>query len=171
MEKIKEQRTQYKKIGTIGALVIALCIIVSGCVSSNDSGLSPARDLTGDWEGTCVYYELNMWGERDVKVTATCEMHLKQKGNAVTGVLDIYPTQYEDVGEEGYVQPIEGHSSIDGIISGTTLTFDISSLGSTKEQWEFTFTTDLLSGGVTNVDDNFYLGRDSDSHSFRLMRR
>ena len=137
------------------------------------STLTPARDLTGEWEGTGVYYWLDMWGERDVKITATCKMSLKQKGNVVTGVFDIYPTKYEDIGEAGYTPPIENHYRVDGIVSGTTLTFDnfadkIGTMGG--EQWKFTFTTDKLSGGVTNVDYSSYSGSDSDPYDFILAR-
>lgn len=129
------------------------------------STLTPARDLTGEWEGTCVYYWLDLWGERDVKITATCEMSLEQNGNVVTGVFNIYPTKIEDIGEPGYVPPIQSNYRVDGIVSGTTLTFDTN-----NEQWKFGFTTDLLSGGVTNVDDYAYLGSDSDPNDFKLSR-
>ncbi len=137
------------------------------------STLTPTRDLSGEWEGTCVYYWLDIWGERDVKITGTCKMSLKQNGNVVTGVFDIYPTKYEDIGEAGYTPPIESHYRVNGIVSGTTLTFDnfagkIGTMGG--EQWKFTFTTDRLSGGVTNVDYSSYSGSDSDPYDFVLAR-
>ncbi len=137
------------------------------------STLTPTRDLSGEWEGTCVYYWLDIWGERDVKITGTCKMSLKQNGNVVTGVFDIYPTKYEDIGEAGYTPPIESHYRVNGIVSGTTLTFDnfagkIGTMGG--EQWKFTFTTDKLSGGVTNVDYSSYSGSDSDPYDFVLAR-
>ena len=134
--------------------------------------LSPARDLTGKWTGKGVYYLLNLGGNRVLKVSADVTLTLKQSGSQVSGILDVYPTRQEPTGNGNVVPEVEGHSSVNGTVSVATLTFYIGTkVAGTKEKWEFTFTTDLMSGHVVNLDEKTFLGRDSDRKAFSLTRR
>jgi len=158
-------------------ILIALTLVVVLGVFAWNSGwlLSPARGISGHWEGTGTYYYLDFYGERDLKITARCEMDLEQRDNEVTGVFDIYPISQVDVGPAGYVPAVEEHKSISGIVEGTRFTFYIEKgigPGSSpyKEVWEFTFTTDNMQGKVTNLDDYAYLGDDSDDGAFSLTK-
>ncbi|HEY9070751.1 MAG TPA: hypothetical protein VIV61_10895, partial [Candidatus Ozemobacteraceae bacterium] len=65
-------------------------------VGSLTSDLTPAVDLTGTWKGrNCVFYNLNLYGQRAYKVTGDVTMTLKQSGNTVTGVISIDVTKNE----------------------------------------------------------------------------
>ena len=161
----------------IGVMAI-LILLPTGCVSSQPTPpaqttpqLSPARDLTGTWTGSGVYYQLNLSGNRVLKVTAEVVMTLQQTDNTVTGTLDIYPTKQEPTGQGNWVPELEGSTTVNGKVSMTNLTFYVQTIvAGVKEKWEFTFTSDLMSGHVTNLDTASYLGRDSDSNAFKLVR-
>lgn len=66
-----------------------------------------------------------------------------------------------------------------GSVSATTLLLDMQSAGAFTggfEKWEFTFTTDLMSGGVTSIPGEviggtYYKGRESDPKAFVLTRQ
>jgi hypothetical protein len=155
------------------AVSFALLILVflSGC-----SGLlSPARNVTGKWTGQGVYYTLAMAsGERSSKVTANILFTLHQSGTTVTGSYEIYPIAQEPLGQEVLVPgSAGGEHSLTGTVSGTTLILDSKGVvysGGATEEWKFTLTSDLMSGGVTNLDTISYSGRDSDPEAFTLVR-
>ena len=69
-----------RKIAFIIVAIIAAIIITlpAGCTSSI-SQPSVARDLTGTWTGNGVYYQLDLYGNRVLKVTCDVVMSLKNK--------------------------------------------------------------------------------------------
>lgn len=137
--------------------------------------LSPARDLTGTWTGSGVFYTNNIMGERASKVTAKVVFTLKQTGNSVTGGYQIYPISQEPLSDISV--PVVGGSgqSLTGTVSITNLTLDAGGIKyggrGAIEEWKFTFTTDLMSGGVTNMDTDSYTGLDSDAKAVNLVRQ
>jgi len=152
----------------------ASVVLLSGCVVTNTPIIdqpSAARDLTGTWTGSGVYYQLDLYGNRVLKVTCDVVMTLQQTDSQVNGTLDVYPTIQEPTGTGNFVPEVEGHSTVNGDAVITTLTLYVGSkVSGTKEKWEFTFTSDLMSGHVTNLDTTYYSGRDSDPNAFKLMR-
>ena len=161
----------------IGVMAILILLPV-GCASSQPTSPapttlqpSPARDLTGTWTGSGVYYQLNLSGDRVLKVTAEVVMTLQQTDDTVIGTLEVYPTKQEPTGQGNWVPELEGSTTVNGNVTITTLTFYVGTkVAGVKEEWEFTFTSDLMSGHVTNLDTAYYLGRDSDSNAFKLVR-
>ncbi|HEY9070752.1 MAG TPA: hypothetical protein VIV61_10900 [Candidatus Ozemobacteraceae bacterium] len=55
---------------------------------------------------------------------------------------------------------------MNGKISSTRFTFTVG-----KESWEFTTLSDMMSGKVSNLDKNMYLGIESDAGAFSLQRQ
>ncbi|NLI79192.1 MAG: hypothetical protein GX442_22455 [Candidatus Riflebacteria bacterium] len=136
-------------------------------VGSLTSDLTPAVDLTGKWKGTnCIFYNLNLYGERAYKVTADVTMDLKQNGRSVTGVMDIYPRSQERLpGIDLGVPEPEHHSSIDGTISSTRFSFTVGK----GEKWEFQCLSRSMRGKVSNLDLNYFLGVESEEGAFLLI--
>ncbi len=163
-------------VGLSGVLAVALT--VAGCSSGvtggggdDGGGLTPARNLTGGWSGTGVFYQLDSEGVRVLKVTANCHMDLVQNGDQLVGTFDIYPTAQEPTGLGDWVPETEHHKAVNGLISGALFTFTQQGIGNMGgERWDFAFTTDLMQGHVTNLDTTYYLGLDSDPNLFHLTR-
>lgn len=139
-------------------------------VGSLASDLTPAVDVTGTWKGTnCVFYNLNLDGQRAYKVTGDVTLTLKQTGSTVTGTLAIDVTKNELMPgiDLGVPEPDHlGSSIVNGKISSTRFTFTVG-----KESWEFTTLTDMMRGKVSNLDQNMYLGIESDDGAFSLQRQ
>lgn len=134
--------------------------------------LPAARNLTATWKGTGTYYILNFTGKRVAKVTTDIQMTLRQNGDTVTGSVDTVPIKQESLGTDLWVPDIDSSREMrNGVVSSTNLTFDVGSnvVGFT-EKWEFTFTSDLMSGEVRNTSNRF-IGRDSDPKAFSLTRQ
>ncbi len=136
-------------------------------VGSLTSDLTPAVDLTGKWKGTnCVFYNLNINGERAYKITANVTMDLKQSGNTVTGLMDIYPQSQERLpGIDIGVPEPEHHTTINGTISSTRFTFT----GGKYEKWEFQCLSRSMRGKVSNLDTSMFLGIESEEGAFLLI--
>jgi hypothetical protein len=133
-------------------------------VASLTSDLTPAVNLTGKWTGTnFVFYNFNAFGERGMKVTADIAMELKQSGNTVTGLMEIYPRQQEAVGEMPIPEP-EHHSTINGTISSTRFSFTADG----REKWEFETLSRMMRGKVTNLDQDKFLGIESEEGAISL---
>ena len=154
--------------------VLGFALTLSGCGGGVVDGvLTPARNLSGEWTGNAVYYHLDFNGVRALRVTGTCHMTLDQQGNQITGTLDIHPTAQESTGLGDPVAPAtDEHIAVNGTVSGTQFTFVVpQAIGNMGEElWEFTFTTDLMNGHVTNRDTTYYIGIDSDTKAFSLVR-
>ena len=122
--------------------------------------------MTGTWNGTnCVFYNLNLYGERAYVITANVTMVLKQSGNSVTGTLDIYPQSQERLpGIDLGVPEPEHHSTVNGTISSTKFTFSVN-----KELWEFDTLSRSMQGKVSNTDQTYYLGIESEEKAFLLV--
>jgi hypothetical protein len=151
-----------------GVAVLGGCVVINTPVMDQPSA---ARDLTGTWTGSGAYYQLDLNGNRVLKVTCDVVLKLQQTDNQVNGTLDVYPIKQESTGQGHWVPEVEGHSTVNGDAVITTLKLYIGSkVAGTKEKWEFTFTSDMMSGHVTNLDTTYYAGRDSDANAFKLMR-
>lgn len=135
-------------------------------LESLTSDLTPAVDLTGKWKGTsCVFYNLNLYGERAYKVTANVTMDLKQSGSTVTGLMDIFPQSQERLpGIDLGVPEPEHHTTINGTISSTRFSFTVG----TTEKWEFQCLSRSMRGKVSNLDTKYYLGVESEEGAFLL---
>ena len=137
-------------------------------IGSLATDLTPAVDLTGTWKGTnCVFYNLNLYGERAYKVTGDISMTLKQSGNIVTGIFSIDVKSNERLPgiDLGVPEPDHPGSSItNGKISSTRFTFT-----SGNESWEFSTLSRTMWGKVTNLDKNKFLGIESEDKAFSLM--
>ena len=143
--------------------------------SDDATVLAPARGLTGIWVGSGVFYTTNMMGERASKVNAKIVLTLEQKGNAVTGGYQIYPTDQQPL-TDIWVPLVSGSGrAIAGTTSITNLTLDAGGIiyggRDAIEEWRFTFTTDTMNGGVTNMDMDSYTGLDSDPKAISLARQ
>ena len=147
----------------------------SGGHSDNSAALAPARDLTGEWVGTGVFYTSNLLGERASKVTARVVFTLEQAGNSVTGSYQIYPTSQEPLSDIWVPLASGSGHALTGTATVTNLTLSAGGLvfggSGSIEQWTFTFTTDLMHGGVTNMDTGSYTGLDSDQKAISLTRQ
>jgi hypothetical protein len=100
--------------------------------------------------------------------------HLNQSGNEVTGDYEITPVSVERLSET-YAPVFAGMGqSLKGTVSSTTVILDAGGIvyggRGPIEEWTFTFTTDLMSGGVRNMDTVSYQGFDSDPKAFTLTR-
>lgn len=139
-------------------------------IGSLTSDLTPAVDLTGTWKGAnCVFYNLNLYGERAYKVTGDVSMTLNQSGNTVTGVfsIDVKSNELMPGIDLGAPEPDHlGSSIVNGRISSTRFTFT-----SGKESWEFSTLTDMMRGKVSNLDTNAFLGIESENGAFSLQRQ
>lgn len=186
--------------------------------------LTAARDLTGIWTGTGVYYQLDMVsGERLRKITVEIKAQIKQVGETVEVEMDYHAIKWEPISpisERGYWlkqlkdikssytitrnldDPIPpGYEEIkrwrvdlytdqgdggdtwtrwlSGNVSATTMSLETLSKGAFSggfETWQFTFTTDLMSGGVKSIPGKvsggtYYKGRESDPKAFNLTRQ
>ncbi len=164
----------------VWCVIVVSALLVAGCgggTVGDGGGLTPARDLSGTWTSAIpvVYYTLNIYGERAMRVTANIAMQLQQSGSGVTGVITITPITQEPVGEMPIPDPGGPLTIDDGTVSSTNFTFTIASWtpsGGVRaiERWAFTFTTDLMGGTVTNLDTDSYFGRDSDTNAIHLIR-
>lgn len=155
------------------AVLAVVVVVVLVLVFFGSSFLGLGGPASGNWEGTATYYWLDLWGERDSRITATCEMDLRQSGDRVTGWLDIHPLTQTDVGEPGYIPVVEEHIEVDGRINGTKLVFYTESYiagQDYEERWEFTVDGDQMVGQVTNLDEFAYLGIESDAGAFVLSK-
>lgn len=73
---------------------------------------------------------------------------------------------------------VEWYSQLTGTVSGTTMSLVNLYSAQVMENWTFTFTTDLMSGGVKSVPLNVYrdggqdyIGHESDPKAFTLTRQ
>ena len=153
-------------------------ILVLRCVVGLDTWpISPARDLTGTWKTPIpvVYYTFNIWGERAMKVTANIKLDLQQSGNTVTGTSTLTPIKQEPIAEMPIPDPGGPLTISGGTVSSTNFTFTVNSWTPSGtgpiERWDFSFTTDLMEGTVSNLDTEFYFGRDSDTNAIHLVRQ
>ncbi|OGN95183.1 MAG: hypothetical protein A2Z75_02230 [Chloroflexi bacterium RBG_13_50_10] len=144
-----------KKSGRKPALIILGSILgfafLVSIIAINVWKINPARDLTGTWTGSGVFYENNLSGERALKVTTDIVFHLNQSGNDVTGDYEINPVSVERL-SENYAPVFAGMGqSLKGTVSSTTVILDAGGIvyggRGPIEEWTFTFTTDLMSGG------------------------
>jgi len=127
--------------------------------------LSPARDLKGTWRGTGVSYWIDgATGERIIRITWDVTIVItEQKGNTVAGTITMLRTKQEnltqvDIQTSGYgPDPLEN-----GRVSSSSLYFNCGDW-----RWEFTFTTDLMSGHFTTDGP----GKPCDPKSFVLTRQ
>lgn len=185
--------------------------------------LNAARDLTGTWAGSGVFYQVDEeTGERVRKINVELTMTVKQTDNEVNARINFHFLSQDPAGKiprgetwvrwkrtrdgwvvvrrvdedvpqllaGGYVEVLRGREdlrpfdrgdffvSFKGTIGATTMSMQNDFLlGNPQEKWEFTFTTDLMSGGVKPVQQKYstgyikYLGFDSDPKAFNLTRQ
>ena len=155
------------------AVLAVVIVVVLVLVFFGSSFLGLGGPASGNWEGTATYYYLDYWGERDSRITATCEMDLRQSGSSVTGTLDIYVVTQTDVGEPGYVPAVDEHIEVNGQVNGTKLVIYTESYiaGQDYEDFfEFTINGNEMVGQVMNLDDYAYLGIESDVGAFVLTK-
>ncbi len=153
-------------------VVVAVVVVVMLAVLSYEGIIFNQNE---EWDGTCTYYYLDLYGERDSRITGTCELSFTRDGDSVSGILDIYPTHQQDVGPPGYLPAVEEHIQFNGVGNSTVIQFYIDipmglGVGSHRELWEFTISGDSMSGKVTNLDTYTYLGLDSDPGAFVLSK-
>lgn len=188
--------------------------------TSATPALSAARDLTGTWTGSGVFYQLDtVTGERMRKITLDIQLGIEQTGEKVVVDMDIKATKVEpeelipghgywmatlvdktgytiqrnldDPIPEGYTlkekfrmplilqsSDVQWYSQLTGTVSGTTMSLTNLYETHVMENWTFTFTTDLMSGGVQSVPLNVYrdggqdyFGHESDPKAFTLTRQ
>lgn len=126
-----------------------------------------------EWNGTCTYYYLDFYGDRDSMITGTCQLSFDRNGDSVSGILDIYPTSQVNVGSPGYIPAVEEHIQFEGTGNSTSIKFYTEAYigpGGYEEVWEFTITDNGMLGKVTNLDTYAYLGLDSDPGAFILSK-
>ena len=122
--------------------------------------LTPARDLTGTWRGSGAYYYMdNASGQRVVTVTIELTLRIAQNDGTAVVNMDQRVTKQEPAGtvsvkdangnERYALLPAEDwNGALQGTVSVTTLTLVTTNTIGYTDQWQFTFTTDLMSGGV-----------------------
>lgn len=146
--------------------------------------LDSARDLNGTWQGTGVYYFADAaTGQRVKTVTVNITLKLVQTGNAVTGDMQVRVIRQEPAGVASVKDPATGNEKysimpatddqygLRGIASVTTLTLSSSTTGYV-DQWQFSFTTDLMSGGFVTQQPGVTLYQiRSDAKAFNLVRQ
>ncbi|MBI2859642.1 MAG: hypothetical protein HYX90_11230 [Chloroflexi bacterium] len=141
--------------------------------------LPPARDLTGRWTGSGVFYYVDYdvrsrsYGKRVWKTATNIELKLTQTGGEVKGQLTLNPTNGENTGVIPWFRwtdvPIT--MAVTGVASITNLTLVGSDPAGTRFTWTFTFTTDLMSGGVTGESPVFGHVIESEPKAFSLVRQ
>ncbi|GEM_PF-2039901 len=142
--------------------------------------LTPARDLTGTWKGSGIYYYLDYdpqsrnYGRRVWKTTTDIELRLTQTGSRVTGQVILTPLKGENTGVLPWFrwQDTATAQAVNGTASITNLYLEgVAGDGVTKYTWTFTFTTDLMSGGVKAVSPDLGSFMESEPKAFSLVRQ
>lgn len=137
--------------------------------STLGSDLTPARDLTGTWQSkiSVVNYPVNIMGETFAKVTNNVTLTLKQSGSSITGTyaFHVVKTEWTQGVDVGYT-PIDEEISITGKVSSTNFTIN-SNNGNISGA--FTFTSDLMQGTITNLNDGF--GFYTDKNAVKLVKQ
>jgi hypothetical protein len=131
----------------------------------NITNITPMRDLTGTWMGKGVSYWIDgASGTRVARTTWHVTLIIThQQDSTVQGTLTMTTIAQENLGAANLPWENYGPDNItDGIISGTTLDFDVD-----VWHWTFTFTTDLMSGQYTTPDP----GVPCDPKAFALTRQ
>jgi hypothetical protein len=103
-------------------------------------------------------------GARAIKVTYDTTLIItQQNGNQVIGTISFVKIKQENLVPNDINVPNYGPNAIqNGVVSSSSLSFDDGT-----DHWEFTFTTDLMSGQFTTVG----LPGVSDPKSFNLVRQ
>lgn len=147
------------------------------------TNLMAARDLTGTWKGIGEYYYLDIASGRRVKtVTVDITMKVVQQDNKVKADMEISVVKQEPAGEvsvkdaignEIYVITAAGDENVSliGTVSVTTLTLATTGTIGYTDQWQFTFTTDLMSGGFHTEQPPVPYEVKSDPKAFGLNRQ
>lgn len=147
------------------------------------TSISPARDLTGTWKGRGEYYYLDVASGRRVKtVTVDIKMKVVQQDDKVKADMEVSVVKQEPAGDvpvkdasgnESYVITAAGDENVSliGTASVTTLTLATTGAIGYTDQWQFTFTTDLMSGGFHTEQPPVPYEVKSDPKAFGLNRQ
>lgn len=146
--------------------------------------LNAARDLNGTWKGTGIYYYADIaTGRRLRTVTEDVTMQVEQKDNAVTATMVKRIVKQDPAGtvsvkdaagnERYALMPAEAEKvTVKGTASVTNLTLATVNTPGYTDQWQFTFTTDLMSGGFrTQMSGEVLFEIKSDPKAYNLVRQ
>ncbi|MEW6141818.1 MAG: hypothetical protein AB1597_01485 [Chloroflexota bacterium] len=110
--------------------------------------LEPSRELVGTWQGTGTSYIVDgNNGQRVTKVTYRATLNIAAvNGNVPQGTLTMIDIKHEDLTPARFPAQNFGPDQIrDGQAGDTRLYFRVDNW-----RWEFTFTSDLMSGHFTS---------------------
>jgi hypothetical protein len=139
-----------KKIMTVFVMVLFWTLLFS-CDSSNNL-LSPARGLTGKWEGNLIASDNTEVGFFEINYDMTLD--LTHKDNSVTGSIVLTSKSVSKI-PTGWPTPIMNTTitgSLDGTVSGVNIDFTSTLSNGYCLHFKGTFTTDIMEGMKNPTD-------------------
>jgi hypothetical protein len=136
--------THMKKLSA-GLVIVLFASLLSSCDSFSNL-LSPARGLSGNWQGNLISSD-NTGGEW-FTTNSDMTLDLKQNGNAVTGTITLISRSVSKI-PTGWPTPTMNQTftgSLNGTVSGVNFAFTTSMSDGSCLNLKGTFTSDIMDG-------------------------